>query len=775
MPRRFPLGVAALAALVLVLAMGFAFQWKSAQSFRNRTIRVGLGDFPPYLRQDIVGGPAGLAVDLIEEAARRLEVRVDWVPHAGPSAQAGLDRGDFDIAPMLARTADRERRYAMSPVWWESSLGLLSPGERPVDGKAGYRGIRIGILNAPFASDLAGKAFPGAQFRLYPDLQSIEEGLCTGETDAIVVSNRPFGTRADLPGCGAGRVFTYHGLGTTLRLGYSLASVAAKQSLVDAFYSELVAMEMDGTFTSICQRSGIWNPRQSMLTREFILVRSNNTWLWFSLAFIGAIAAYLIWQNRQMRTARRQAEAASQAKSRFLAMMSHEIRTPLNGVMGMSELLSASDLDPRQTTYVEAIRSSGAELLSVLNDVLDFSRIEAGRMTVESIQFSPAAAAESAALLMNRRAAEKSLPLSLIISRHVPTSMKGDPTRFRQVLNNLLSNAIKFTETGGITVRVELTANRSSLRVSVADTGLGIEAAAQRRLFEPFVQADSSIARRYGGTGLGLAICRQLVELMGGSIGVRSKGGEGSLFWFEVPAVDAVYPESYQTAKRSRIVGFVACPDLRESIEEMLADSPYVVEWTVGDWTVGEWAVGAHLRHAVCILSDRPAAPDSPIPVAILPQGELLTSSRLIDLLSSALSQEGSESAPRATPMLSGLRVLVAEDNRVNQRIVDSLLRRLGCVPILVSNGLQAVNEVRGGGVDAVLMDLHMPEMDGFEAARQIRTFDSRIPILAFTAAHEFGEDPLGWQSAGMSGWLGKPLEFDVLRSRLEELRERGN
>ncbi len=750
--------------VVALCVSGAMYGWPWSRPFPNRTVRIGLSDFPPYLHPDASGRPVGFVVELMEEAANRLDTRVVWVRHAGPSAQAGLDRGDFDVAPMLVKTAGRERSYAMSPVWWESSLGLLSFREKPISGQAGFRGVRIGILNVPFAREMAKRSFPDADFGLYPDLQSIAASLCSGETDAIVVSNRPIASQPEVDGCGNGRQYSQRWFGSSLVLGYSLASLPANRPQVEALYSKLVAMEMDGTFSAICQRSGMWNPRQSLLTREFVLVRSDNQWLWIALSVIGVIVAYLIWQNGQMRIARREAEAASQAKSRFLAMMSHEIRTPLNGVMGMSELLSASKLEPDQQTYVEAIRSSGSDLLNVLNDVLDFSRIEAGRMTVESIPFSPSVVAESAALLMNRRAAEKSLPVALILKANVPTSMRGDPTRFRQVLNNLLSNAIKFTETGWITVRVEMAGN-GNLRVSVADTGVGIDPSVQRRLFEPFIQADSSIARKYGGTGLGLAICRQLVELMGGSIGVRSKSGQGSLFWFEVPAIDACRAASYETGKRSRIAGLISCPDLRESIEEMLAESPYLVEW------LGEQSP----PDVVCILAERPL-PDPDrfpgIPVAVLPQGELLTAQRLVDLLSLALSESAPSEPSAPVAPLAGMRVLVAEDNRVNQRVVDSLLRRLGCVPVLAVNGVEAVNHVRRGGLDVVLMDLHMPEMDGLEAARQIRMFDSRIPILAFTAAHESSEAATGWEAAGMSGWIGKPLEFRVLRERLEGLRQ---
>jgi signal transduction histidine kinase len=743
------LGGLCLLGAVAVLS-GSGFWWVP------RKVRIGLGQFPL----------SGLVSELIQQAAKRRNLEIEWVRFEGVSPQPGLERGDFDLTPVMTRTLEREGKFALSPAWFETALGLMSLKNRPVRVAAGYQGTRIGAVEVPFRSFLRKDVLSGAELIFFRDFEAVSESLCSGGVDAIMVGARPVNWPAPELPCGGAQKLEFAWFGAEMSLQYSIAGNAPYRAEVNALYSEFVEMQADGTFAAICRQWGILNPHQGMLGREFLLIRRSNKGLLLGWAVIGLAGAFLVWQNQQNRKARAEAVAASSAKSRFLAMMSHEIRTPLNGVMGMSELLSSSELSYQQRSYVEAIRSSGSELLSVLNDILDISRIEAGRMSVESISFSPATVAESVALLMNRRAAEKSLQFTLIISRFTPVSMRGDPTRVRQILNNLVSNAIKFTDQGHIAIRVGVAGDRDALRlrVSVEDSGLGIDAATQKRLFEPFVQADNSIARRYGGTGLGLAICRELVSLMQGTCGVESVPGKGSLFWFEIPALDAARVPQFDTGVKIRLLGSVRCPSLQEAISEMLAGGPYVVEWS-GD-PIQTFRPAFHMG----LLCNGPPPPgDWKVPVITIPEFEVLTSKRLIEIVAAELT--GKPKAHEETGILAGMRVLVAEDNRVNQKVIDSMLRRLGCEVELAENGAVAVERARQHVYDLILMDIHMPEMDGVEATKRIRQFNPRIRILALTAASDFSEGRVEWLEAGMTGWLGKPLDFNSLKERLEGLR----
>jgi PAS domain S-box-containing protein len=576
-------------------------------------------------------------------------------------------------------------------------LGNAAPEPEP-DGSVLWHGFMTDVTQRRIA------------MQAIADARTLLQSVLDAATEAAIIATDVNGL-ITVFNTGAERMLQYQaaemiGLADPLRL--HLDSEIAERSRE---LSRLCGRPVEGieTLTYAARRGGI-------TVRECTLVRKDDSRLTVSLSVTairntrGEINGFLkvatdVTEKRQARealqAAKESAERANRAKSEFLATMSHEIRTPMNGVLGFANLLRDTELNAEQREFVRTIENSGQSLLAIINDILDFSKIEAGAMALENIPFDLANAVEEVVALMAGKADEKRLELGVSIAPSVPQRIVADPGRLKQILVNLIGNAIKFTSLGHVHVAVSAagTDEHLELLIRVQDTGIGIPAAAQAALFQKFTQADASTTRRYGGTGLGLAICRQLVDLMGGKIGIDSTPAAGSTFWFSVPV------------------------SVADPID--------------------------------ALLSAQPLAPDSAAaPAAARPPQQVLAATEVI-------------------------RVLVADDNSVNQMVAVRLLEKLGCRCDVAGNGAEAVQMAGQLPYNLIFMDCHMPEMDGFEATLAIRRRErelglAAIPIVALTAS-VLQEDRERCASAGMDDILGKPVQPADFTRLLQRFAPRDN
>jgi len=549
------------------------------------------------------------------------------------------------------------------------------------------------------------------------------------------------------------------------------------------------------------------------------------------LVFVG-VAAWMIRRDMTVRLAAERAtrdamagaEAANQAKGQFLAHMSHEIRTPLNGVMGMADLLLGTELSPQQRRYAELVKGSGESLTRIINDILDFSKIEAGKLDLESMNFNLHTSVEDVMEMLAHRASAKGLELACHVDPAVPAAVTGDPDRLRQVLVNLVNNAIKFTEFGAVVLRLSVDSvagDQVTVRFAVTDTGVGIPRDRMDRLFRSFSQVDASTTRLFGGTGLGLAISKQLAELMGGQIGVESAPDKGSTFWFTArltrrPAMSGGSRVERINARQLRVLAVDDNDEQREVLCQQIASWGMDASAAPGGpealLRLGE-AASSNAPFRVAIVDSEMPGMDGPaLARAIKERADirgtvlmiLLTmeshvdpsrlrdmgfaghmtkpvrQSQLFDAIMSAIAAaEGvpAGATPQRRPTPTGSaparagssgRVLLAEDNEVNQLVAVEILAKAGFACDIVVNGKDAVEAARTGRYDVILMDCQMPVMDGFQATRAIRELERdsgresgtapHIPIIALTANAMRG-DREQCLAAGMDAYASKPID----------------